>query len=458
MRERVLAEVPKPTTIAMKSLHREGRVLAMQCGRPDIMSYQAFVDSYVGKKKQRYQSALNTLRERPLQLPYEASVKAFVKPEKWSPVDKVNPAPRMVQARSPRFNVEIGVFLKPIEHELYKLTDRFGLPLVGKGLSPTERGMYLRHKWECFRNPVCVSIDASRWDMHVSREMLEVEHAFYLRIINNPWFARLLKCQLDNTVVTMCGLKYKTHGRRMSGDMNTALGNCCLMIMCVRYAMRVIGIRKYTIFDDGDDCLLLFERDHLELLTKSIGGCFNDLGHVVKIENIATQFEKIVWCQTQPVCVGGVWMMIREWKRALSNAVCGIEHFQDRRALCCLAFAIGQCFLALSPGVPIHQKMGEVLCRFTNVLDVNMLSGDWLYKVEPVLRAAKKKLGSFKPVEVQGSTRDSFALAFDCDHLQQMHIESVLDAMVFSDIVDVGVEMLPNWRQTLDLRCDPALL
>lgn len=457
MRERVIAKVPQPTAEALKSLDREGRVLAKQCPHPPKMSQEAFVNHYVGRKKERYRLAVESLKNKPLQLPAEALVKAFVKPEKMDPGAKVNPAPRMIQARNARFNVEIGCFLKPIEHALYMLRDRFDLPLIGKGLDPHARGKYLREKWDKFSNPVCISIDASRWDMHVSVGMLDVEHKFYLRLIDDPWFRELLSHQMRNRVVTMNGIYYKTKGRRMSGDMNTALGNCALMILCVRVVMKKIGIRKYTMFDDGDDCLLIFEKKDLELCLRDMKKAFLELGHEVKIEGIAKEFSNITWCQQKPVNIAGDWIMVSDWRKNLSCALVGLRYFHDDGQAKYMAYSIGQCLLALNQGVPIIQKYGEVLCRFADKINVDILNSDWMYRVKPIIRLSGKHLGEFKPVEILGSSRSSFAASYGVDEVEQLRIENELEHMELGQLVDIGTEMFPGWIQEIDPLVDPVI-
>lgn len=457
MRERVIAKVPNPTVKALKLLDQEGRLLAKQCASPPKMSQVAFVNHYVGRKKERYRQAMISLEERPLQLPKEALVKAFVKPEKMNPGAKVNPPPRMIQSRNARFNIEIGVFLKPIEHELYRLRDKFGFNLIGKGLDPHARGDCLRKKWEAFRNPVCVSIDASRWDMHVSKGMLEVEHNFYRHIISDPWFDELLSHQLVNRVVTMNGIYYRTHGRRMSGDMNTALGNCVLMIMCVKVVMKQLKIRNYTMFDDGDDCLLIFEKDQLGKCLAGIKKEFLQLGHEVKVEGVAKRFTDILWCQQKPVFIGSQWIMVSDWRKNLSTALVGLKYFHDEGQAKYMAYSIGQCLLALNQGVPIIQKYGEVLCRFADKINVDILNSDWMYRVKPIIKLSGKHLGEFVPVEILGSTRSSFAEAFNVDPMEQLRIENKLDNMELGHLIEIGVEMFPGWSQELDVQTDPVM-
>jgi hypothetical protein len=61
----------------------------------------------------------------------DSHLKTFVKAEKINWSTKPDPAPRVIQPRDPRYNVEVGRFLLPLEHKVYdKIDELFGSPTI----------------------------------------------------------------------------------------------------------------------------------------------------------------------------------------------------------------------------------------------------------------------------------------------------------------------------------------
>jgi len=453
LRNRVIGAVPEPTADGLKRLDAEARLLSRQLPKTYQISYEHFVDHYSGMRKKRYQQACDSLQVRPLDVKRESGIKAFVKAEKFGPL-KVNPDPRMIQARCPRYNVEIGRYLKPIEHHLYRLrSERTGLPLLGKGLSMLDRGRTLKKIWESFRNPVCVSLDGSRWDQHIHADVLRVEHSMYLRCCNDPLFAELLEAQIRNVCKTANGYKYVAYGRRMSGDMNTALGNCVLMIAMCRAYIRKLGIVA-EIFDDGDDVLLITERKHLKRILATAKDEFLSYGQEVKVENISFHLEDVEWCQGHPVAGPAGYQMVADWRKILSQSSSGIRYWHEDKTRYDMGFSVGQCLMALYPGIPIIGKYAEVLCR-AGKLNRDIFEVDWIHKVRA--GGLDGKLGSLQYQEPSALTRASFSRAFGIDEIDQIHIEQDLEHFsIGAGLTDGPVEVGYGWNWTYHPDSDPG--
>lgn len=454
IRNRVVGAVPEPTEEGLKLLAAEARRVSKSLPTISPMTRESFVNHYSGRNKSRYQNAVDSLEREPLDLRKDSLVKAFVKAEKFAPSGKVNPDPRMIQARSPRYNVEVGRYLKVIEHHLYRLKSSKGLPLLGKGLTMAQRGTYLKEMWDTYREPVCVSYDGSRWDQHISREVLEIEHQVYLQSCPDEYFAALLKQQLNNRCITSRGWRYKTRGKRMSGDMNTALGNCLLMIIMVRAAMREIGV-LHDLFDDGDDVLVIFEKEHLDRVQARIPGLFLSFGQEVKVENIATKFEDIEWCQAKPVLGPAGYQMVANWRKVLSQSAAGVRYWHEDKTRFDMGHSVGQCILAMYQGIPILQKYGERLCS-QGKLNRDIFDSDWMFKLG-YKRTGMTNLGNLGTTEVTAETRASFAAAFGIDEIEQHLIEEQLEHWSLGDgIVDVPLEVSQEWEWTYQPGTEPT--
>jgi hypothetical protein len=120
--------------------------------------------------------------------------------------------------------------LLPIEKKVYKAIDEvFGSPTVMSSYNAQQLADILHSKWSQFDKPVCVGMDASRFDQHVSTQALRFEHDLYYNIFGKaPFLQQLLSWQLDNRGRAYASdgrFYYRKRGSRMSGDMNTSLGN-----------------------------------------------------------------------------------------------------------------------------------------------------------------------------------------------------------------------------------------
>jgi hypothetical protein len=103
----------------------------------------------------------------------DSFLQAFVKAEAVNFTAKPDPAPRIIQPRNPRYNALVGRFIRPLEHRVYIAIGKlFGGPTVMKGYNAVGTASCLRDMWLEFTNPVALSLDASRFDQHVSREAL----------------------------------------------------------------------------------------------------------------------------------------------------------------------------------------------------------------------------------------------------------------------------------------------
>lgn len=438
-------------------LDAEARVLSRQIPLTTEISEESFLEHYSGRRKNRYKQAIDSLKTKALDPARESCISAFVKAEKMNPDAKKNPDPRMIQARNARYNTAIGRFLKPIEHHLYRLkSDQSGLPMVGKGHSQQDRGKILAKKFARFSEPVCVSIDASRFDQHVHHDVLKVEHGVYKRSNRDQYFATLLAQQLNNRCFTRGGLKYKAKGKRMSGDMNTALGNCVLMIIMILSCLKSLLISKFEVFDDGDDCLIIIEKKDLPTLMQSMPSTFLEFGQELKIENIAYSLEEVEWCQCKPVLDSdGSYQMCSNWRKILSQSASGVQHW-DNHERQDMSFSVGQCIMAVHPNMPIISSYAKRLCSVGGSMHRDIVNTDWVFKVAPTGKF--DNLGSLTPGQVTIETRSSFAKAFGIDEIEQLRIEEALEGWIPLDggILDAGNVVSGNWEWNYPPGSHPA--
>lgn len=431
IRNRVIGVVPRPTHEGLSDLRLGLRAVVRNLPKTGTISRDDFCAMYSGPKRARYQRNADYVRSHGFS-PHMAGLRMFIKWEKLSP-EKVNPDPRPIQYRDGRYCVEVSQFLKPIEQHLYQLHgDGSLLPptrLIAKGLNQVERAKVLRAKLARFVAPVVVSLDASRFDKHVDIELLKIEHKVYKHCNPDPYFAFLLTLQLINYVRTLNGIKYTAYGKRMSGDMNTALGNCILMIiMLATFCIKFLH-QRWDMFDDGDDCLLIVEREELDVVLKHARDAFLSYGHEIKVEKIAYTFPTVMFCQSCPVeFAPGKWKFVRNPRKVLSCALMSNKWKTSVYARRRLLATIGLGELILNMGVPVLQSFSLALIRSA---DGAPFYEDKSFLDYPVLREMKlfgmRTLREMVPAEIFDCGRLTFAAAFGIPVEYQIALEAALD-------------------------------
>lgn len=433
---RVCGEVPEPSRKGLSALAKTFDIIAQQLPTLAKESLDSVPLHYFGAKRTRYQQAVDDLKCYPL-VPRDATIKAFIKAEKTDFSRKDNPDPRMIQARSMRYNAFIGQYLNPIEHWLYHnlkspYTD---LPMIGKCLNQKERAELLIQKASHFVDPVFISLDAKRFDQHCHAGVLKEEHKLYLRMIPCRVFAWLLNMQINNKCVTTGRIRYNTTGKRMSGDKNTAVGNCVLTIGMVWTVMRQLGIGKWDCEDDGDDCLLLMERANLKRFLLHCERLFLQFGHEMKVENVAYQYSDIEWCQCKMIQISpGDWRFIRKYDKVLSSTLTGVTHWQQPKVVD-YVYTLGVCELILSQGVPILQEFALAIIRNSigGKVVVVQENDSVAYRTFRELRThGLKTIERIDPKPISTEARLSFEQAFDVSCELQKTYESCLASWEFN--------------------------
>lgn len=419
---RVLGDVPACDELGVTWMRREAGAVVRRLPRCCVpMTTQAFVDTYSGMKKQRYQRAAEELLVTgPTK--FDASVTAFCKTEKMEHLAKTSPDPRMIQARQPKYGVRLGVYTKVMEHHMYRLTSKRGLAVIGKGLNSTQRAALLQEKMSCFPEPLVIGIDASRFDKHVGIPALKIEHYVYNKMFGCDELRDLLQQQLINHCSTRAKLRYVCNGGRMSGDMNTALGNCLLMYIYTSAAMRQTGLdsRQFELLVDGDDTLIIINACH-ETMLANLQQSFLHMGQEIKLESRAVIMEQVIWCQSKPVHDGEKWRFVRNWKKVLSTACAGHRHWPNIYLRKDCYYSIGVCLLAECAGIPILDTFARKLMEAGGKILRDLDQTDVYYRYKLECRTKHKS-------EITEWTRRSFYEAFGVLPFYQRAVEDQLRA------------------------------
>lgn len=225
----------------------------------------------------------------------------------------------------------------------------------------------------------------------------------------------------------------------MSGDMNTALGNCVIMICMVLAFMRQLGIPHWDMFDDGDDCLLIIESSDLEIVLASVKDCFLSFGHEAKIEKVAHTMSSVSWCQSSPIeWARGKWKFVRDPWKTMSCDLIGTKWKTSPNGRKRLLATIGLCELALNIGSPILQEYALALMRSSEGAKY-YTNGD-MFQQSIAIRAQREakafgirhkdalmtSLARLKPAPITWEARLSFSEAFGIPIERQLDVEAAL--------------------------------
>lgn len=423
-----LEPTPKPVPGAFDCCIAFRSAVVDACDSVPHWTVPEFLATYRGQKLARYTNAARSLSCRELTRA-DAAIKAFVKAEALNLQAKPDPAPRIIQPRGPRYNLCVGRYLKPAEHRLYEAVARvWGGPTIMKGYNAAGTARELKAMWDQFDDPVAIGLDASRFDQHVSIAALEFEHGFYTRLFpGDKELEWLLKMQLHNNA-RFCGtdgsFTYDTDGCRMSGDMNTALGNCLLMCALVWAYCLSVGVTT-RLANNGDDCMVFMERSSLGKFKGNLSTWFRDRGFTLTVEDPVQCFEKVSFCQCQPVMANTGYVMVRHpdmglakdctWKTPdMGSPLKGFRRW---------AYQVGVAGSCLAGEVPVYSSAYSALQR----IGLPCKRAQGFGNMESGFEYMAKGMRSSGTVTQ--ASRESFHRAFGVLPSEQIHLENMFAAL-----------------------------
>lgn len=444
---RHLLETISPTADGVAEIKSALKLLRLKLRRGGLVepwSEDRVIAGYSGKKRRAYETARDEMLGGMPISRRDGRISAFVKAERRrADSDK---DPRIIQHRSVKFTLRMLTYVKAVEERLYHLKGDLprqvkGLYTFPKHLNQDEKACLISRKYASIPNCRVYSGDFSRFDQHVSRELVDLEHGFYLSLFGNkgdlPW---LCQQQKRNKGKSMGGIKYWCDGRRMSGDANTSLGNNVLVwAMVTSYAMSIGG--RWDVMIDGDDFLVFYEGDRRLPST----GMFEDFGHVVEGE-VYSKLTDVVYNQSK-VCVGARGLtLVRDPKKVVDTFSVNYKHFNEPIGRERVLKTSAQGMLALYSGIPVLQTYAQkVVAKFSSrKLLITSLDEEVLRAVRNVDARWYEAVGGV----ITDEARNAFHLAFGISPTEQLDVEAreLYDFPV--DLMDLGppIDFTPDGR------------
>lgn len=416
-------QLAAPKCTRLDSLIADAKALAVDVisqtgGHLQPISGEAVVGHYTGGKRRLFQQALDDIRQFGLQ-PEDARVRMFIKADK-SHDDEVK-APRAIQYRSKRYALAWARYVHPMEQALYSFMDWTGTPICAKSRNMKERANDLVRKGEMFADPWYLCLDHSKFDAHVTKDLLKVESTFYQHLFagrSRERVRHLMSMQFINSGCTRHGTVFKTPGTRMSGDQNTALGNTALNVLILGSWLKNI---KHTLYVDGDDSVAIIEaNDRANLPDLHI--TMNSMCMETKLEAETGDISQVEFCQTRPVLTQEGWRMVRNPHRVLSRAGWSCD-WMAPSTISRWVRSVGLCELVMGRGVPILQTLGEKM--------VEAGCGKYiLTDKHHQARVLQHSIERAQAIAITMETRLWFERAWGIDPATQIAIEATLNVEV----------------------------
>lgn len=358
-----------PVSLSVIPLLRRALDGLLSCNRPDgtpiepvfLRSRQQVVNTYRGRHRIKYFRAMVELNTRALNRT-DFYNRGFVKADKEEESD-LTKAGRLIQFMRPTGALEMGRFTHAVESQIYSLHDKYDTKIFGKGGNLHEIAEDLNNKRENFNDPIFLLLDASKFDAHVSTEMLRLVAEWYPNLLSDPSQREFIRWMWSHTFnnygSTVNGLRYKTNGTRMSGHMDTGLGNSLVMYAMITAYLGVVGITKYSMSVNGDDSVVMIERSDLQRALDI--SFFKDCGFKMKFD-MTDEFSKMDYCQTRPVLTRYGWILARSPERMLRRIGWSSNLFGAKRSRDFL-YSLGKGERAINYGLPIGYTLGNKLMQ-----------------------------------------------------------------------------------------------
>lgn len=246
-------------------------------------SMDDFINSMDDPSKRKFYTSIKLGLEQGR--PVSALITPFTKLEKMS-TNKYKP-PRLIQARHPSFNISYGCYIKPLERNL-KSSINFGkgtYDQIGAKIAKLSR------KYKYYTEG-----DHTTFDAFVTTAMLKLCHRFYSRCYQQDInLIRLCRKTLRNRAISRNGERYKVNGTRMSGDVDTSLGNSLINYYIIMEVINRLGISGDAIVN-GDDFIIF---TNCPIPTEPAKLLFRTYNMDTKLAASTTNIHHVEFCRTK---------------------------------------------------------------------------------------------------------------------------------------------------------------
>lgn len=470
---RVGSCVPYPQQSSLGALEDLAFVLGRLVGKHSPVPASSIVQGFKGKKRRRYEDAERELNATGVRSRH-TKVKMFVKQEGVRFLeDKINPSCRAIQFADFVYILEHASLIKAAEHALYDVEgDGKFFPrgrFIAKGMTPTVRARTLHEKAEGMPGCTIYEFDASRFDAHITEDLLKIEEKFWRLVLGG---GRKMRERLDRIMRSRTTIRggfrvgdehfgYSCRGGRCSGSADTAASNC--VQMSIQLSSFVVWLKQnwdadlqFDYLVDGDDSVFFYKgRPFTETMVKEF---FKENGLTMKIEGVRTDLREVNFCQSKPCRINGRWTSVRDPVKIMSKTLTNMK-FEDEalRPKLLKTIALGE--LSIFYGSPVIDKFlrrliagAEAGMSNRGKRDGGILRGDFWMTYRQQRDIPIDFWRRDYPSEVTPQAREDFAVAWGISVEEQLRIEENLSEWTPSLIVSHRGEPVDSRAWEFDFR------
>jgi hypothetical protein len=181
--------------------------------------------------------------------------------------------------------------------------------------------------------------------------------------------------------------------------------------------------------NNGDDCVVFMEKRDLGRFSEGLKDWFNGMGFDMKVEHPVSEFEKIEFCQTQPIFDGNRWLMCRKPEAIFAKDTTLLQTYQSRKQLSNWLYAVGMGGLRLTGGLPVLQNFYRAYLRYGKP---GLVPKDYMsWYMRQMSNGMDRDFGPVTP-----EARCSFQRAFNITPDEQIELERQIDQWEFSYVAD----------------------
>lgn len=205
----------------------------------------------------------------------DCKVKAFVKDE-FYPEAKHS---RGIYSRTDRFKIEVGPIFRAIETEIYKH------PAFIKKIPIADRPAYISRLIEKLGARYGAA-DYTAFESHFVRDMMEaIEFVVYRYMTeSHPCHKHFVKIMDEvlagENICVFKNFQLLLKATRMSGEMNTSLGNGITNLIMLSFLFEKLGVHEVMAVVEGDDSLFAYFKGRCPTVEM-----FKEYGFTIKMES-----------------------------------------------------------------------------------------------------------------------------------------------------------------------------
>lgn len=423
---RHLQATPKPKTgsKAWRLLCEEQRSMAREVGPCQKTPIGQILKGKTGRARTRFLQGVSEVKAHGIKS-WHARIACMQKQELHEREKLVGKEDRAIQYRSTAYNSELARYLWQVEHRTFSQTKHNGMRWCAKGLTKNQRAILLLRMASRMKNPRFICADHSRFDAHVNKWLLRLEHKYYRALFKGDrQLAKLLKMQLKNFGRTVGGIRYKCVGKRMSGDINTALGNSVLNKWMLAAWLKASGVKGYILLD-GDDSVVVVEAEDVPKLIP-IEKFMLQFGMVTEA-TMVDDIRKAEFCQSRVVLGADGPYFCPDVRKLLDTTRKSAANVPPNQRAPILRASI-LCELIANANMPMMRPLAEWLQNNPGEIRIP----DWLrYRMKTGYGVSESNLSTRAWSPPSDAERFSFAVAWGISPAEQESFEEEVKFHLF---------------------------